>query len=82
MAKFMDPRAMKPTIAHGYRGSPTFYRLHGFITQKDGMYMTYSRVRSGNKWFRLQDLSVETVELGASIESKGMVLALYRLQDF
>jgi hypothetical protein len=82
MGKFMDPKALKPSVAHGYRGSPTLYRLHGFITQKDGMYMTYSRVRSGQRWFRLQDHTVEPVELGVSIESKGIVLALFRLQDF
>jgi hypothetical protein len=82
MAKFLDPRSMKPTVSHGYRGSPTFYKLHGFITQKEGHYMTYSRIRSGKTWFRLQDSVVEKVELGASIESKGIVLALYRLQDY
>lgn len=62
----------------------TFYKLYGFVTQKDGMYMTYSRIQSrNNDWFRFKDDAVEKVDLGSClIESKGIVLALYRLQDF
>lgn len=43
MGKFLHPTAKKPETARHYKGSPTFYRLHGFVTQKDGMYMTYTR---------------------------------------
>jgi hypothetical protein len=81
MGKFMDPKARKPQTSAHYRGSPTFYKLHGFVTQKEGHYLIYSRLRSGSRWYKIEDGVVEQAELGMQIHSRGLVLAIYRLQE-
>lgn len=78
MGKFCTIDCKKPFAGYGYKGSPTFCRLHGFVTQKKGKYYVYSRTRSGSKWFRICDEQVENVEMGMSIESKGILMAIYR----
>ncbi|KNC98266.1 uncharacterized protein SPPG_06664 [Spizellomyces punctatus DAOM BR117] len=59
----------------------TFYRLHGFVTQTGGHFLTYTRLRGGSRWFKCQDELVQEVELGTRVESKGVVLVIYRLQE-
>ncbi|KAJ2994260.1 hypothetical protein HDV02_001729 [Globomyces sp. JEL0801] len=81
MGKYLAENAQKPSKSHFYKGSATFYRLHGFLTQKDLNFMTYTRLRSGKKWFRAQDKQVDQVDLGHRIESQGLAVAIYRLQD-
>lgn len=98
MGKFLDPKAKKPKVAHGYAinfrhfplmnlysrysGSPTFYKLHGFVTQKDGNYMCYTRRISGSKWYKIEDMEVLEAEMATYIESRGVSCLVYRLQDF
>lgn len=62
--------------------SPTFYRLHGFVTQSSCHFITYTRVRGGPTWFKCDDDSVGPVDLGCSVNSRGVVLLMYRLQDY
>ncbi|KAI9101818.1 hypothetical protein DFS34DRAFT_577609 [Phlyctochytrium arcticum] len=59
----------------------TFYRLHGLVTQSDGMFLTYTRLQGGSTWFKCMDEVVQDVDLGTRIESKGVVFALYRMQE-
>lgn len=79
--KYLSKDGTKPKTMYKYRGSATFYKLHGFVTQKNGHYLTYSRVRSGNVWYKIDDESVEEQELSWQIQSKGVCMLLYRLQD-
>ncbi|KAI9353000.1 hypothetical protein DFJ73DRAFT_658902 [Zopfochytrium polystomum] len=58
----------------------TFYRLHGFATQTGGRFLTYTRLRGGNTWYKCEDETVTEADLGARVSSKGVVMALYRLQ--
>jgi hypothetical protein len=81
VGKFLASNCIKPFASYGYSGSPTFCRLHGFMTQKDGQFIVYTRTRSGKDWFRICDSNVEKIVMGFSIESKGILLAIYRLQD-
>ena len=71
----------KPKTQYKYKGSATFYKLHSFVTQKDGHFMLYSRVRSGKNWYKIDDENIEQVELGWQVQSRGVCLLLYRLQD-
>jgi hypothetical protein len=59
----------------------TFYRLHAFVTQTEGRFLTYTRLRGGEKWWRVEDEKVEVAELGTRVASKGVVMAVYRLQE-
>ena len=59
----------------------TFYRLHGFVTHSGGHFLCYTRVWGGSEWFRCDDERIADVELGVRVESRGVVLAVYRLQD-
>ncbi|KAJ3053505.1 hypothetical protein HK097_004144 [Rhizophlyctis rosea] len=59
----------------------TFYRLHGFVTHSGGHFLCYTRVWGGSEWFRCDDERIGDVELGVRVESRGVVLAVYRLQD-
>lgn len=58
----------------------TLYRLHGFVTQTDGRFLTYTRLRGQYAWFKCEDEVVSEADLGFRVESKGVVAALYRLQ--
>ncbi|KAI8820012.1 uncharacterized protein EV422DRAFT_533210 [Fimicolochytrium jonesii] len=58
----------------------TFYRLHGFVTQTEGHFLTYTRLRGLPQWYRCDDDKVVKVELGPRVESRGVVLVIYRLQ--
>ncbi|KAJ3165913.1 hypothetical protein HDU88_003788 [Geranomyces variabilis] len=59
----------------------TFYRLHGFVTQIEGHYLTYTRLRGAARWFKCDDEKVTEVNLGSRVESRGVVLVVYRLQE-
>ncbi|TPX55420.1 hypothetical protein PhCBS80983_g05324 [Powellomyces hirtus] len=59
----------------------TFYRLHGFVTQTEGHFLTYSRLRGGHRWFKCDDETVVQVNLGTRVESRGVMLVIYRLQE-
>ncbi|KAJ3162094.1 hypothetical protein HDU86_005792 [Geranomyces michiganensis] len=59
----------------------TFYRLHGFVTQIEGHYLTYTRLRGASRWFKCDDEKVTEVNLGTRVESRGVVLVIYRLQE-
>ncbi|KAJ3024033.1 hypothetical protein HKX48_007964 [Thoreauomyces humboldtii] len=59
----------------------TFYRLHGFVTNTQGHFLAYSRVRGGSQWYKCDDENVQEVQLGARVESRGVVLVIYRLQE-
>ncbi|KAI8928838.1 hypothetical protein BC831DRAFT_446776 [Entophlyctis helioformis] len=93
---FYDPTAQVPLqqfVAPGASGrgrrassssggrAPTFYRLHGFVTQANGHFLTYTRIRGGGTWFKCDDGDVGLMDLGQRVASKGIMLALYRLQD-
>eukprot|EP00842_Homolaphlyctis_polyrhiza_P006561 jgi/Hompol1/6906/HPOL_002390-RA len=81
---YLDPRAPPPVIhmARGGRsGSATFYRLHSFVTQANGKYLCYTRLRGGNEWYRCADENISVVDLGSRVASKGIMLAIFRLQD-
>ncbi|KAJ1560361.1 hypothetical protein HK405_007376 [Cladochytrium tenue] len=58
----------------------TFYKLHGFMTQTEGRFLTYTRLRGQNGWFRCEDEDVAPADLVGRVVSKGVVMALYRLQ--
>ncbi|KAJ8328013.1 hypothetical protein QVD99_006257 [Batrachochytrium dendrobatidis] len=80
---YLDPNAEMPAHA-GFRQDsriPTFYRLHGFVTQLQAHFMTYTRLRGGTLWFKCDDEVVGSVDLGARVASKGVMVALYRMQD-
>ncbi|KAJ3188605.1 hypothetical protein HDU85_004319 [Gaertneriomyces sp. JEL0708] len=68
-------------LANRQLDQPTFYRLHGFVTQTEGHFITYTRLRDGFRWFKCADEVVKEVELGSRIESKGVMLVVYRLQE-
>nr|KAJ3407042.1 hypothetical protein HK105_003434 [Polyrhizophydium stewartii] len=79
----LDPTAPLP-IQHGHRSdnrSPTFYRLHGFLTQANAHFLTYTRVRGGHTWFKCDDSAINSVDLGTRVASRGVMVAIYRLQD-
>ncbi|KAH6568480.1 hypothetical protein BASA62_005468 [Batrachochytrium salamandrivorans] len=80
---YLDPAATMPAHA-GFRKDsriPTFYRLHGFVTQSQAHFMTYTRLRGGLPWFKCDDSVISSVDLGSRIASKGVMVALYRMQD-
>ena len=79
--KYLSGDGKAPKTQYKYKGSATFYKLHGFVTSKDGHYMLYSRVRSGKKWYKVDDLNVDEVDLSWQVQSKGVCILLYRLQD-
>ncbi|KAI8848113.1 hypothetical protein BC829DRAFT_394773, partial [Chytridium lagenaria] len=62
----LDRKAAK-VIEHGGKERSTFYKLHGFF--------------GGFKWFKCEDEVVAEADLGARVASKGVLLALYRLQE-
>ncbi|KAJ3116898.1 hypothetical protein HDU96_008417 [Phlyctochytrium bullatum] len=59
----------------------TFYKLHGFVTQTEGRFLAYTRSLGGYKWYKCEDEVVAEADLGARVASKGVLLALYRLQE-
>ncbi|KAJ3192553.1 hypothetical protein HK101_006320 [Irineochytrium annulatum] len=76
----MDPKAAKIASA-STRDKGTFYKLHGFVTQTEGRFLSYTRVRAGAQWFKCEDEVVAEAELGSRVASKGVTMALYRLQE-
>ncbi|KAJ3206415.1 hypothetical protein HDU67_008175 [Dinochytrium kinnereticum] len=73
----MDAVAVK----RGQKEKNTFYKLHGFVTQTEGRFLAYTRSLGGFKWFKCEDEVVVEADLGARVASKGVLLALYRLQE-
>ncbi|KAJ3104679.1 hypothetical protein HDU97_008955 [Phlyctochytrium planicorne] len=59
----------------------TFYKLHGFVTQTEGRFLAYTRSLAGVKWYKCEDDVVAEADLGARVASKGVLLAVYRLQE-
>ncbi|KAJ1557206.1 hypothetical protein HK096_008552 [Nowakowskiella sp. JEL0078] len=59
----------------------TFYRLHGFVTQIGGHFLTYTRLRNGSRWFKCDDEKIIDFELSTRVSSKGVLLALYKMQS-
>jgi hypothetical protein len=57
--------------------SSTFYKLHGFCTQAAGTFVTYTRVRGGEQWFRVSGDQITTSDLGLRVQSKGILTAVY-----
>ena len=76
--RLLDPLAAKP-LANGVQC--TFYKLHGFVTQAQGKYVTYTRTRGGQQWYRCCDENITKIELNIRVSSKGVLMAIYRLQD-
>ncbi|KAJ3307936.1 hypothetical protein HDU76_004239 [Blyttiomyces sp. JEL0837] len=78
----MDPKAPPPPPSAGNSAAlkSTFYWLHGFVTQTEGRFLTYTRLRGGSTWFKCEDEVVNEADLGARVSSKGVVMAVYRLQ--
>ncbi|KAI8915539.1 hypothetical protein EDD86DRAFT_196290 [Gorgonomyces haynaldii] len=74
---YLDPSARKP-VSHGVQC--TFYRLHGFSTQAQGKFVTYTRIRGGSEWYRCCDEATSVVDLGMRVSSKGVLFCVYRLQ--
>ncbi|KAJ1564382.1 hypothetical protein HK096_008245 [Nowakowskiella sp. JEL0078] len=65
----------------GNNNQETFYRLHGFVTQTNGHFLTYTRLRNGNRWFKCDDDNIIDFDLSTRVSSKGVMLAMYRLQS-
>jgi hypothetical protein len=59
----------------------TFYRLHGFVTQTNGHFLTYTRNHASWQWFRAEDEKILDVDLDGCICSKGVMLAAYKLKE-
>ncbi|KAJ3054766.1 hypothetical protein HDU99_007703 [Rhizoclosmatium hyalinum] len=62
----------------------TYFRLYGFVTQTEGRFITYTRC--GSIWgedlfWKCEDEVVSgPIELGTRVNSKGIVIALYRAE--
>ncbi|KAI8809923.1 hypothetical protein BJ742DRAFT_802934 [Cladochytrium replicatum] len=59
----------------------TFYRLHGFVTQTNGHFLTYTRLRASRTWFKCDDGSVERFDVGLRVASRGVVLVVYMREE-
>ncbi|KAJ3258643.1 hypothetical protein HK103_003432 [Boothiomyces macroporosus] len=78
--QFLDPDLI--STFKKSKGSPSAYQLHSFITQKDGEYMTYTRLRASRQWYKIIDSDIEhDVDMGHFINSAGVTVLLYRLKD-
>jgi hypothetical protein len=59
----------------------TFFKLHSFITQSKGRFITYTRVRDGKEWFRCEGTNITTCEgFHSRVVSPGIIFAIYRVQ--
>ncbi|KAI8610387.1 hypothetical protein BC830DRAFT_747043 [Chytriomyces sp. MP71] len=62
----------------------TFYKLHGFVTQTEGRCLCYTKMRGapwGGWWKAEDDSVVGGVDLGNRVNSKGVIVLLYRVQE-
>ncbi|KAI8808370.1 hypothetical protein BJ742DRAFT_809515 [Cladochytrium replicatum] len=59
----------------------TFYRLHGFVTQTNGHFLSYTRLRASRTWFKCDDGSVGRFDVGVRVASRGVVLVVYMREE-
>ncbi|KAJ3083572.1 hypothetical protein HK100_009435 [Physocladia obscura] len=70
--------------SNGGGATGTFYRLHGFVTQTEGRFIVYMRVKESRGFWKVGDdgsVAEDEVDLGVRVNSKGVVAALYRSGD-
>ncbi|KAI8830176.1 hypothetical protein BJ741DRAFT_620597 [Chytriomyces cf. hyalinus JEL632] len=89
----LTPEAYKANAAaNKHARQNTLYKLHGFVTQTEGRFLAYTRLRGGGgcadgsiagDWYKAEDEVVSTspVDLGNRVNSKGVVFMLYCVQN-
>ncbi|ORX44705.1 hypothetical protein BCR36DRAFT_359454 [Piromyces finnis] len=59
----------------------TFYKLHGFVTQKDGRYIAYTHIANNYQWYKIDDSKIIPIDLlVGSFPTEGVSLLFYVLQ--
>jgi len=59
----------------------TFYKLHGFVTQKDGRYIAYTHISNSFQWYKIDDSKIIPIDLlVGSFPTEGVSLLFYVLQ--
>ncbi|KAJ3233601.1 hypothetical protein HDU81_002099 [Chytriomyces hyalinus] len=94
----LTPEAYKANAAaNKHARQNTLYKLHGFVTQTEGRFLAYTRLRGAagggggggsegsisGDWYKAEDEVVSTspVDLGNRVNSKGVVFMLYCVQN-
>lgn len=66
---------------HINESTSTFYRLHGFVTQKDGRYIAYTHISNNYQWYKIDDSQIIPIDLlVGSFPTEGVSLLFYILQ--
>ncbi|KAI9346248.1 hypothetical protein BDR26DRAFT_1005395 [Obelidium mucronatum] len=78
----VSPEATQTTSNNNNKKLNTLYRLHGFVTQTEGRFITYTRLRGSSLFYKCEDDVIgEGTDLGGRVNSKGVVMALYKVNS-
>ena len=62
------------------RCKKSLYAMHSFVTlSKQNVFITYTRIRGGRDWYRVQDQFIEWSDVYARVKSRGVVYVVYAL---